>query len=75
MRCVVASDRWHSLSEAIDQVLVSLTCASFAPCEAAADGDTSEQMNSNGFGRVRSPSNELASIWSVGAERSPPGIA
>ena len=33
------------------------------------------QMNSNGFGRVRSPSNELASIWSVGAERPPLGIA
>lgn len=45
LRCAVASDegQWRSLSEAIDQVLVSLTCAASAPGEAAADDDASDR--------------------------------
>ena len=41
LRCVVASDQsqWYSLSEAIDQVLVSLIGASSAPGAIAADDD------------------------------------
>jgi hypothetical protein len=75
LRCGVASDQsqWRSLSEAIDQVLVSLSSAPYAPSETAES--TLRTVEPPEFGRVNSPSNELASIWSVGAERSPPGIA
>ena len=75
LRCGVASDQsqWRSLSEAIDQVLVSLSSAPSAPSETAET--TLRTTEPAEFGRVNSPSNELASIWSVGAKRSPPGIA